>query len=218
MGPKMEPAYEPYKSNLFSSLKDRADTTKAPGSFTIVEIGAGCGANFKYYPAGAKVICVEPNTNCEGYMMKTLGAAGKEAKLEVEFMAGKAEEMDFISDDSVDAVVCTLVLCSVCDVQKSLKEVKRILKQGGKYYFFEHVAEEEGSKARFVQGLLAPLWRSLMDCRMAQDTEAEIKRAGFSSVVTETVRIREIPKLVGGGLTGAFVSLFWRHTFGTATK
>ena len=44
-------------------------------------------------------------------------------------------------DNSVDAVIVTLVLCSVEDVPKVLSEVKRVLKPGGKFYFFEHVLD-----------------------------------------------------------------------------
>jgi ubiquinone/menaquinone biosynthesis C-methylase UbiE len=44
------------------------------------------------------------------------------------FITGFAERMDTIEDNSLDAVVCSMVLCSVKDLNKALMEIKRVLK------------------------------------------------------------------------------------------
>ena len=48
-----------------------------------------------------------------------------------------------LADGTVDAVVSTLVLCSVHDVAKSVAEVHRVLRPGGSFYFIEHVAASD---------------------------------------------------------------------------
>ncbi|KAE9615503.1 putative S-adenosyl-L-methionine-dependent methyltransferase [Lupinus albus] len=92
-----------------------------------------------------------------------------------------------LSDASVDAVVGTLVLCSVRDVDMTLKgnetEVRRVLRPGGQYVFVEHVAAKDGTFLKFIQGVLDPLQQTVADgCHLSRETGNNISRAGFSSV------------------------------------
>lgn len=73
-------------------------------SGTVVEIGAGNGVNFRYYPRGTRVIVFEPNP----FMHKRLHTAGQAHGLDYELRAASAEQLD-LPDESVDAAVCTLV-------------------------------------------------------------------------------------------------------------
>ena len=98
---------------------------KGKDKFTIVEIGAGSGANFQFYPPNSKVVCIDPNPNYNSYILKrNFDNDG----LDIHFEVGKGEDMSGIPDNSVDAVVTTLVMCSVDDMERSLEEIKRILK------------------------------------------------------------------------------------------
>ncbi|KAF4403037.1 hypothetical protein G4B88_010489 [Cannabis sativa] len=88
-----------------------------------------------------------------------------------------------LADASADAVVGTLVLCSVGDVNLTLKEVKRVLKPGGLYLFVEHVAAKEGSSLRFIQSILNPLQETVADgCHLTRETGKHISEAGFSNL------------------------------------
>ncbi|KZV32038.1 methyltransferase-like protein 7B [Dorcoceras hygrometricum] len=88
-----------------------------------------------------------------------------------------------VNDASVDAVVGTLVLCSVKDVTLALQEVRRVLKPGGYYIFVEHVAAKDGTVLRFVQGVLDPLQQIVADgCHLTRNTGTYIARAGFTSL------------------------------------
>uniref|UniRef100_A0A3N7G6M3 Methyltransferase type 11 domain-containing protein n=1 Tax=Populus trichocarpa TaxID=3694 RepID=A0A3N7G6M3_POPTR len=88
-----------------------------------------------------------------------------------------------LNDASVDAVVGTLVLCSVEEVGQTLQEVKRVLKPGGLYLFVEHVAAKDGTILRLLQSALDPLQQTVADgCHLSRDTGKEILKAGFSSV------------------------------------
>ncbi|KAH9294873.1 hypothetical protein KI387_038461, partial [Taxus chinensis] len=86
-----------------------------------------------------------------------------------------------VLDSSMDAVVGTLVLCSVSDVEKTLKEVQRVLKPGGRFIFVEHVAAPDGTLLRFWQKLLDPLQKFVSDgCHLTRETGKLIRESGFS--------------------------------------
>uniref|UniRef100_A0A0D3CXN6 Methyltransferase type 11 domain-containing protein n=1 Tax=Brassica oleracea var. oleracea TaxID=109376 RepID=A0A0D3CXN6_BRAOL len=86
-----------------------------------------------------------------------------------------------LDDNSVDAVISTLVLCSVPDVKQTLQEIKRVLKLGGIFLFIEHVAAEDGTFFRHVQNVLDPLQQVVADgCHLTRNIGLYIAGAGFS--------------------------------------
>ena len=70
-------------------------------------------------------------------------------------MHGVSEALP-LADGSCDAVVCTLTLCSVLEPQKSVAEIKRVLKPGGKFLFWEHVLSETDDELKRQQIALTP--------------------------------------------------------------
>ena len=100
----------------------------------ILEIGAGTGLNFPHYRDGAEVIATEPDPYMRQRAQRRLMEAGKH----IELRKASAEELPFESD-SFDTVVGTLVMCSVPHPQRALAEIRRVLKPGGEYRFYEHV-------------------------------------------------------------------------------
>lgn len=148
----------------------------------VLEIGIGVGPYLKYYAsAGMRVIGIDPVRQMEKYARAAAEAAGLPPS-NFQFMNAVAECLP-LSDASVDAVIGTQVLCSVKDLDRSLKEIKRVLKPGGKYLFMEHVAAKEGTVVRFNQNILNPLHRAVyLNCHLNRETLRHIKGAGFSSV------------------------------------
>src|SRR3954453_9483359 len=128
----------PYKRKLLGDL-----------SGTVLEIGAGTGENFPFYPAGIHRIGVEPNF----YMQEHLLKRAAEYKIDGELKTGIAEKLP-VADASVDAVVGTLVMCSVSDQAKVLDEILRVLRPGGRYVFIEHVAAADHSRLWWMQKLI----------------------------------------------------------------
>lgn len=111
------------KEEMFEHMKL---SMKNGGGGDILEIGAGTGANFKFLPEGSSIIALEPNTHMVPYLLEN---AEKFPHVHLKkIVPGIAENMEGIADESIAAVVCTLTLCSVCDMETALSEIKRVLK------------------------------------------------------------------------------------------
>lgn len=111
------------KKELFRSL---AEFKPSGRPLTLLEIGCGTGTNFQYYPNGCKVICTDPNPQFQKYLTK--GMEDNDHLTYDRFVVASGEDMGAVQDNSVDAVVCTLVLCSVDNVTQTLREIHRILR------------------------------------------------------------------------------------------
>ncbi|BAT99222.1 hypothetical protein VIGAN_10062200 [Vigna angularis var. angularis] len=133
-----------YKSQIFSNLKGKG--------LRILEIGIGTGPNLSYYASGSdvEVVGIDPNPKMEKYARSSASSAGLPPS-NFEFIQAVGEAIP-LSDASVDAVVGTLVLCSVKDVDMTLKEVMRVLRPGGLYVFVEHVAAK--GETELLNGLV----------------------------------------------------------------
>lgn len=143
----------------------------------VLEIGPGAGVNLRYYAPEPEVhwIGVEPNP----YMVRYLKDEAAHLGRTVEVRQGSAEAIP-AADESLDAVVSTLVLCSVSDLARTLREVRRVLRPGGRFVFIEHVAAPERTFAHRVQRGISPLWQFMADgCHPDRDIARAIESAGF---------------------------------------
>lgn len=163
----LEKVYGKRKNELFATLQGK-----------VLEIGAGTGINFRHFPAGLEVVALEPNP----FMHPYLEASARESGMEIEIQNGVAEALA-APDESFDAVVSTLVLCSVDDPQKAIQEILRVLRPGGAFYFIEHVAAPRGTALRALQNGIRPVWRCVGDgCNPNRETWALLEAAGFSHI------------------------------------
>jgi SAM-dependent methyltransferase len=171
----------------------------------ILEIGPGAGANLRYYPADVRWVGVEPNPFMRPYLEKSIRELQRPAgRFHID--GGDPSGVHLPADDeSMDAVACTLVLCSVPHPEDSLKEIVRVLKPGGRFAFIEHVAAPRGTRLRSSQDFVQPLWTLIADgCHPNRETWHAISQAGFGRVELEHFRS-------SGGLAGP-------HIAGTAVK
>lgn len=151
----------------------------------VVEIGPGTGANFPYFAKNIRWIGIEPNA----FMHDDLRETAREYGFTPDIRAAAAEKLP-LEDASVDAVVSTLVMCSVDDQMAALREILRVLKPGGSYVFMEHVAAPRGTWMRRWQGIIKPVWKIVGDgCRPDRETWVSIQKAGFSRVELEHFRV-----------------------------
>ncbi|MET1156807.1 methyltransferase domain-containing protein [Arthrobacter sp.] len=139
----------------------------------VYDVGAGTGANLPYLPPSCRVTAVEPDPNMRKRLLARVGPANA-----VRVVDASAEALP-ANDASVDAVVFTLVLCSVPDQAAALAEAKRVLKPDGKLLFLEHV-RDAGAHAAF-QDMLRPVWSfAAQGCQLNRNTVAAISAAGFT--------------------------------------
>lgn len=151
----------------------------------VVEIGAGAGVNAAYLPPGTTWRVAEPNV----YLHAPLRRAAELHGLALDLISGTAEALP-LPDASADAVVSTLVLCSVADPALALAEARRVLRPGGRFVFVEHVAAPDGTRLRRAQSLFRVPWGLVADgCRPDRGTERLVRAAGFARVETERFRL-----------------------------
>jgi SAM-dependent methyltransferase len=166
---------------------------------TVVELGSGAGASLRYLAPGSHLVAIEPNPHAHRALRRNAARYG----IDVEIRETGAESTGLASG-SVDAVICTLVLCTVEDQRAVLEEVRRILRPGGRFVFIEHVVSGR-RPLRALQRLLRSPWRYAFDgCCLVRDTAAAVSAAGFADVQIDHFR-----------LGGAFVPV-WPQISGVA--
>ncbi len=150
----------------------------------VLEIGCGPGGNFSYYQdAVTELIATDPDP----FMLERARKRAAEAGRPIDVQQAPAEELPF-PDLSFDTVVCTSVICNVRDPRKALSEMRRVLKPGGEYRFFEHV-RYDGGVGGLWQDAIRPVWGWLgAGCRPNQDTARLIQEAGFQVQQMEKLR------------------------------
>jgi SAM-dependent methyltransferase len=142
----------------------------------VVEIGAGTGANFAYYPAHVEVVVAyEP----EPYLRTIAETAAADATVPVQVLDAPAERLP-VEDESFDAAVASLVLCSVADPAKAIAELYRVLRPGGRLLFNEHVRSTSPRVARAQMTADRLGWpRVSGGCHLGRDTDGLMRSAGF---------------------------------------
>lgn len=166
----------------------------------VLELGCGTGANLEFYPDTVKhLILIEPSI----HMRKKLQAKISSSKqTTIELLNDKAESIS-LPDASFDAVVCTLVLCSVKNLEKTLSEIHRVLRPQGKLFFIEHVAATNNIKRYKWQCRLAFLWKCIAaGCHINRCTEDAITQAGFKIVEIDRQSMRGVPAVVRPSIRG----------------
>uniref|UniRef100_A0A8C6VL00 Methyltransferase type 11 domain-containing protein n=1 Tax=Naja naja TaxID=35670 RepID=A0A8C6VL00_NAJNA len=166
------------KETLFKNMQDFANPS---GKLHLLEIGVGPGTNFQFYPPNSCVTCVDYNPNFQNCLLENMA---QNTHLHFEnFVVASAENLSSVSDNSVDVVVCTLVLCSVNSPRTALKEILRVLKPGGAFYFIDHVAADRSTWMYFWQQVFNPTWGYLTDgCSVLRETWKELENVGFSKL------------------------------------
>ena len=144
----------------------------------ILEIGVGTGLNLAYYGPAARVIGIEPDRD----LLSTARARAERRGYLLQ--AADAQALPF-ADHSFDAVVSTLVFCTIPEPVVALEELRRVLRPGGRLLQLEHTRTGYQSADR-VLDLIAPAWERIAGgCHVNRDTAALLEGAGWRIVQHE---------------------------------
>lgn len=144
---------------------------------TVVEVGAGEGANLALHPdTVTRVVAVEPEPHLR---RQALARAAELDDPRLEVVDGDAARLP-LGDGEADAVVFCLVLCTL-PVGPALAEARRVLRPGGEVRFLEHVADPEPGWRRRLQRATDPVRSALLGgCHAGRDTVAAFEAAGWA--------------------------------------
>jgi len=167
----------------------------------VLEIGGGTGANLSLYGPRVESLTV---TEPENAMLRRLDRKVREQAPLTKVLRARAEELPF-PDDSFDTIVSTLVLCGVDDQELSLREVRRVLRPGGRFMFMEHVRSDEPKVAR-MQDRMNGVNRFVVRCDCNRATLDTIEAEGFTVTKLERTELPKAPPfarpLIVGVATG----------------
>ncbi len=158
----------------------------------VLEIGFGTGLNLSYYPDDIyKIMTVDPNPGVHALAQKRIQSSS--ITVEHQIISGESLPM---ADNSFDSVVSTFTLCSIPKVEQALKEVYRVLKPGGKFFFLEHGLSKE-AQIQVWQNRLTPLQKVIGDgCHLNRNIRQLVENQ-FGNVTLDEFYLEETPKVTG---------------------
>lgn len=168
--------FPPHREYLVDGLSGR-----------VLDLGAGTGAMFPYFAEieGIDLFAIEPDP----HMRTQARARASSLDLDVELLDAGGESLPF-ADGSFDAVVASLVFCTIPDHEAALSEVARVLKPGGEFRFLEHV-RGDGVYGK-AHDLVAPAWHTVAGgCHLNRETDRLFR-------TDERFRLAEYEQIAGG--------------------
>ena len=160
------------RSHLLSNLEGQ-----------VIGVGEGTGINFQFYPDEITVHAIEPS---KPMLEKAVLKANGNSNIKFYNKGINDEELNnHFSDNSIDAIICTLVLCTIPDPEKALENFKRWLKPTGKLIIMEHIhASKPVNKS--LQNIVNPAWKLIGEgCHLNRNTDELIKEVGFLPIEDE---------------------------------
>ncbi len=158
----------------------------------VLEIGFGTGLNLSYYPKELeKLITIDSNPGVHKLAQKRI----QSSSITVDNRILNSENLP-MADDTFDSVVSTFTLCSIAKVEQALKEVYRVLKPGGKFFFVEHGLSNE-PKIQVWQNRLTPIQKVIGDgCHLNRNIRQLVEQQ-FDTVTLEEFVGENLPKIAG---------------------
>lgn len=157
----------------------------------VFEIGFGTGLNLPFYQGVDTVYALEPNTAIFQLAQERIDAT----PFVVEQITASAEQLPF-TNVQLQHVVSTWTLCSIPDLEQSLREIYRVLQPGGTLHLVEHVLNRQNLNVQRLQHLLTPLQKKVADgCHLNRDIENILLETGFELDEVQYVDAAGIPSL-----------------------
>ena len=173
-----------------AGLRAQREALLARASGDVLEIGGGTGANLTFYGDAVRSLTI---TEPEKPMIRRLQRHISEQAPDAMLLRAPAEDLPF-EDATFDVAVSTLVLCTVDDQPRALRELHRVLRPGGKLLFIEHVRSDDPKLARHQDRMMPINVRIGHGCHCNRPTLQSIRSAGFEVTEVQSDTLKHAPK------------------------
>jgi ubiquinone/menaquinone biosynthesis C-methylase UbiE len=171
--------------------------TLAEARGEVLEIGFGTGLNLPHYPAGvARLVTADPMEALTDRVRARIEAA----PFPVEIHHLPADRTLPFDAGRFDTVTMTWTLCTIADPVAALREMRRVVKPGGKLLFIEHGRSDDAKVARWqdrwnpIQNVIA------CGCNVNRKIDALVEQAGF--------RVAGLERFVAEGAPRMFAEMY----------
>jgi len=172
------------------NLIEYRQTTLANVNGDVLEIGFGTGLNLSYYPEAIhKIVTIDANPAVDRLARKRI----QMSPITVDNRILNGEHLP-MADGTFDSVVSTFTLCSITNVEQAIREIYRVLKPGGKFFFVEHgLSNEPGIQV--WQNRLTPIQKVIGDgCHLNRNIRQLIEHE-FDTLTIEEMYAENLPKV-----------------------
>ena len=174
-------------------FQEQRELALASAHGNVLEIGFGTGLNLPHYPhAVTSLTALDPAT----LLPKTVARRISRGSLPVELVRLSAETLPF-EDGRFDCAVSTWTLCTIADPVAAMREVRRVLKPGGRYVFLEHGRSDDAWVAKW-QDFFNPLQRRIAcGCNLNRPIDALISQGGLKIDRLDRFLLPSVPRIAG---------------------
>jgi ubiquinone/menaquinone biosynthesis C-methylase UbiE len=169
----------------------------------VLEIGFGTGLNLPHYPqhiSGLSII--DPAPMLRDKVRKRI--AQIPFPVHVEHIT--AETLPYPARQ-FDSVVSTWTLCTISDVEKALKEIRRVLKPTGTFLFLEHGRSDDARVAAW-QDRLNPIQNIIgCVCNLNRRIDQLITKSGLHIRHLDRFTMEHVPRIAGEMYRGQAVPI-----------
>ncbi len=174
------PNFTQYRQEILTNVKGE-----------ILEIGFGTGINLSYYPEEIhKIVTVDISPDVHELAKKRI----QTSSITVDHHILNGENLP-MADHTFDSVVSTFTLCSITNIEQALKEIHRVLKPGGRFFFVEHGLSNEPD-IQVWQNRLTPIQKVIGDgCHLNRNIRQLVENQ-FDTLTVEEFYAEKLPKVI----------------------
>jgi ubiquinone/menaquinone biosynthesis C-methylase UbiE len=183
-----EERYDPWREKIW------AEVTGA----VVLEIGVGTGKNIPYYPSDVHITAIDLTPGMLERAQRRLQDSGLDSRVDLQL--GDVQALDF-PDNSFDTALGTFVFCSVPDPVLGLREMKRVVRPGGRVLLLEHMRSLNETFGALMD-LLNPLVVRMMGANINRRTVENVRKAGLEIEHIEDLAMGGIFKLIVARVNG----------------